>query len=77
MPESDIRAIGEEEFSFDAAVHYISDLTEGIVLPGIVTNVTVFVAAFVDVGVHINKTVLSISSNSLTVLLRIRPKWSR
>ncbi|SIN68838.1 Tex family protein [Halodesulfovibrio marinisediminis] len=38
------------EFKF-ADVHKISDLFEGMVLPGIVTNVTKF-GAFVDVGVH-------------------------
>lgn len=39
-----------EPFSF-ADVHSINDLTEGQVLPGLVTNVTDF-GAFVDVGVH-------------------------
>jgi len=39
-----------EVFSF-GEVHEISDLAEGMVLPGIVTNVTAF-GAFVDVGVH-------------------------
>ncbi|MCT4536255.1 Tex family protein [Halodesulfovibrio sp.] len=38
------------EFTF-ADVHSISDLHEGMTLPGIVTNVTKF-GAFVDVGVH-------------------------
>ncbi|MEN8208778.1 MAG: S1 RNA-binding domain-containing protein, partial [Candidatus Fermentibacteria bacterium] len=37
-------------FSF-ADVHDIKDLEEGMILPGIVTNVTNF-GAFVDVGVH-------------------------
>jgi protein Tex len=37
-------------FSF-ADVHSIDDLSVGMVLPGIVTNVTAF-GAFVDVGVH-------------------------
>jgi protein Tex len=37
-------------FSF-ADVHDIKDLQEGMVLPGIVTNVTNF-GVFVDVGVH-------------------------
>jgi len=37
-------------FSF-ADVHSIGDLTPGMVLPGIVTNVTAF-GAFVDIGVH-------------------------
>lgn len=40
-----------EVFSFDENVHDISDLREGMRLPGIVTNVTNF-GAFVDVGVH-------------------------
>ena len=39
-----------EAFSF-ADVHSIGDLAPGMVLPGIVTNVTAF-GAFVDVGVH-------------------------
>jgi len=39
-----------EVFSF-ADVHRIEDLTEGMTLPGIVTNVTAF-GAFVDIGVH-------------------------
>lgn len=38
------------EFKF-ADVHKISDLQEGMMLPGIVTNVTKF-GAFVDIGVH-------------------------
>lgn len=40
-----------EVFSFKEGVHDISDLKEGMRLPGIVTNVTAF-GAFVDVGVH-------------------------
>ena len=40
-----------EEFHFDEHVHSIGDLTEGMELPGIVTNITNF-GAFVDVGVH-------------------------
>lgn len=40
-----------EVFSFDDSVHEISDLREGMTLPGIVTNVTNF-GAFVDIGVH-------------------------
>ena len=39
-----------EAFSF-AEVHALSDLKPGMVLPGIVTNVTAF-GAFVDIGVH-------------------------
>jgi protein Tex len=38
-------------FSFDPDVHEIHDLKPGMVLPGIVTNITAF-GAFVDVGVH-------------------------
>jgi uncharacterized protein len=38
-------------FSFDPSVSELSDLKAGMVLPGIVTNVTDF-GAFVDVGVH-------------------------
>ncbi len=38
-------------FEFDAGVNNIEDLKEGMVLPGIVTNVTAF-GAFVDIGVH-------------------------
>jgi uncharacterized protein len=40
-----------ELFSFDEHVHAIADLKVGMILPGIVTNVTAF-GAFVDVGVH-------------------------
>ncbi|MBO4812040.1 MAG: RNA-binding transcriptional accessory protein [Prevotella sp.] len=40
-----------EEFSFDSRVQTIDDLEEGMVLPGIVTNITNF-GAFVDIGVH-------------------------
>ena len=40
-----------EVFEFDANVHTPDDLIEGMVLPGIVTNITKF-GAFVDVGVH-------------------------
>ena len=40
-----------EIFSFDESVHEVSDLREGMRLPGIVTNVTNF-GAFVDIGVH-------------------------
>ena len=40
-----------ELFSFDERVNEIEDLQEGMVLPGIVTNITNF-GAFVDVGVH-------------------------
>jgi uncharacterized protein len=40
-----------EAFAFDPGVREIQDLRAGMVLPGIVTNVTAF-GAFVDVGVH-------------------------
>ena len=40
-----------EVFEFDPNVHEISDLREGMLLPGIVTNITKF-GAFVDIGVH-------------------------
>ncbi|MCX2744445.1 Tex family protein [Mangrovivirga sp. M17] len=40
-----------EIFSFDEGVNKVEDLKPGMVLPGIVTNVTKF-GAFVDVGVH-------------------------
>ncbi|MCQ2259879.1 MAG: RNA-binding transcriptional accessory protein [Bacteroidales bacterium] len=40
-----------EVFEFDKNVTRIEDLKEGMVLPGIVTNITAF-GAFVDVGVH-------------------------
>jgi len=39
------------QFSFDPSVHSMQDLRPGMVLPGIVTNITKF-GAFVDVGVH-------------------------
>lgn len=40
-----------ESFSFDPSVKELQDLREGMVLPGIVTNITDF-GCFVDVGVH-------------------------
>ncbi len=40
-----------EAFSFAEGINDISDLKTGMVLPGIVTNITKF-GAFVDVGVH-------------------------
>ncbi|PIE71225.1 MAG: RNA-binding transcriptional accessory protein [Deltaproteobacteria bacterium] len=39
------------DFSFSEAVSTLADLTTGMKLPGIVTNVTAF-GAFVDIGVH-------------------------
>ena len=38
-------------FSFAEGITKIEDLQEGMVLPGVVTNLTNF-GAFVDVGVH-------------------------
>lgn len=40
-----------EKFEFDKNVHKIEDLQPGMVLPGIITNITNF-GCFVDVGVH-------------------------
>lgn len=40
-----------QEFAFAEGIHTIDDLEEGMVVPGIVTNVTNF-GAFVDIGVH-------------------------
>ncbi len=40
-----------EAFEFDKRVNTLDDLVEGMVLPGIVTNITNF-GAFVDIGVH-------------------------
>lgn len=40
-----------EVFEFDPNVTKLEDLQEGMILPGIVTNITAF-GAFVDVGVH-------------------------
>jgi uncharacterized protein len=42
-----------ETFEFDSAVKTINDLSEGMVLPGIVTNITNF-GCFVDVGIKEN-----------------------
>ena len=40
-----------EEFEFAKGIETVDDLTEGMELPGIVTNITNF-GAFVDIGVH-------------------------
>lgn len=40
-----------EEFHFDPNVKEIDDLEVGMILPGIITNITKF-GAFVDIGVH-------------------------
>lgn len=42
-----------EVFEFDKTIHKIEDLKEGMVLPGIVTNITAF-GCFVDVGIKEN-----------------------
>ena len=39
-----------EEFSFDDTLHSIDDLQEGMILPGIVSNITNF-GCFVDLGI--------------------------
>lgn len=41
------------EFGFDESVNDITDLHEGMILPGIVNNITDF-GAFVDIGVHVS-----------------------
>ncbi|MCD4707102.1 MAG: RNA-binding transcriptional accessory protein [Candidatus Sabulitectum sp.] len=53
-----------ESFSF-ANVHSIDDLTDGMKLPGLVTNVTDF-GAFVDIGVH---------TDGLVHVSRLSTKW--
>ena len=40
-----------EEFHFEQSIHTINDLQVGMVLPGIVTNISNF-GAFVDLGIH-------------------------
>lgn len=40
-----------EVFEFDSSVNSMDDLISGMILPGIVTNITNF-GAFVDIGVH-------------------------
>ena len=40
-------------FEFDPTIKTINDLREGMILPGIVTNVTKF-GAFVDIGIKEN-----------------------
>ena len=41
------------EFSFDESIHEIEDLREGMILPGIVNNITDF-GAFIDLGIHVS-----------------------
>ena len=48
-PARDPRA-ERETFAFDETVRTVEDLREGMVLPGLVTNITAF-GAFVDIGV--------------------------
>lgn len=40
-----------EEFEFDKSINSINDVTVGIQVPGIITNITKF-GCFVDIGVH-------------------------
>jgi len=40
-----------EQFEFAKGIETVDDLSEGMELPGIVTNITNF-GAFVDIGVH-------------------------
>lgn len=42
-----------EEFSFNQDIHTLEDVQEGMVLPGIVTNITNF-GCFVDIGIKEN-----------------------
>lgn len=42
-----------DDFEFDTSIHSIEDLQPGMVLPGIVTNITAF-GAFVDLGIKPN-----------------------
>lgn len=42
-----------QEFSFNSDIHTIDDLQEGMILPGVVTNITNF-GCFVDVGIKEN-----------------------
>ena len=42
-----------EIFEFDKSIHKLEDLREGMILPGIVTNITAF-GCFVDVGIKEN-----------------------
>ena len=41
-----------KEFTFAESVHSIEDLEEGMVLPGVVTNITNF-GCFVDLGIKV------------------------
>ncbi|MCC8117709.1 MAG: RNA-binding transcriptional accessory protein [Bacteroidales bacterium] len=50
-PGRDPRETDEEEFSFDPNITDIEDVKPGMVLNGIVDNITAF-GAFIDIGVH-------------------------
>jgi len=66
-----------EAFSFADGVNELKDLSPGMKLPGIVTNVVNF-GAFVDVGVHQDiKTASFTSASWLTNSLRLLPQWSK
>jgi len=58
---------------FDKTVHHINDLKEGMILPGIITNITAF-GAFVDVGikqdglVHLSQLADQYVSNPLDIV---------
>ncbi|MBQ5370140.1 MAG: S1 RNA-binding domain-containing protein, partial [Bacteroidaceae bacterium] len=41
-----------QEFSFDERIKDINDLEEGMILPGVVTNITNF-GCFVDMGIKV------------------------
>ena len=62
-----------EEFSFDSTLHTIDDLQEGMVLNGIVSNITNF-GCFVDLGikvkglVHISQLADKFVSDPMTVV---------
>ncbi len=43
--------VGVSNIQFDETIHDIKDLHEGMILPGIVNNITAF-GAFVDLGIH-------------------------
>lgn len=53
-----------QAFEFASDIHSIEDLKEGMVLPGIVTNITAF-GAFVDIGIKQNG-LIHVSQMSLT-----------
>lgn len=53
-----------QTFEFASDIHSIEDLKEGMVLPGIVTNITAF-GAFVDIGIKQNG-LIHVSQMSLT-----------